>query len=108
MIPCKRPKVTIDESRPGTYRVECHIPGCRWFYPSSPSFIALQSNAREQATRHRQEHRAAVPKTWIEKDPEYDVHCQPCGGHRRTFGTRSDAETWLAYHLTAEHGLVVC
>lgn len=112
--PCKRPKVTIapvvqySPSTEGIVEwtaqvVTCAVPRCGFTYKA-----AVITDANQQATWHRQEHRAAVPKTWIERDPEYDVHCEPCGGHRRTFGTRVDAEAWLAHHLHADHGLVTC
>lgn len=109
-IPCKRPKVTV-EPRAGAkdaVDVDCQVPGCGFTYPADKQFIALKSDAADQATRHRQEHRLAVPRTRIEKDVEYDVFCDPCGGHRRTFGTRTDAQSWLDYHLSSEHGVVTC
>lgn len=105
VVPCKRPKVAIDVSVTGPggllYHVRCQVTGCEYAYGP-----ALKSDAEQQATWHRHSHRAAVPKAWVERDVEWDVHCEPCGGHRRTFGTRSDAETWLAYHLSTEHGVV--
>lgn len=107
--PCKRPKVrlvTIDDGLTGTdlvFRAMCWVPTCDWSYGP-----ALKTDAEQQATRHRGEHRDAVPTAWIEHDVEYDVHCEPCGGHRRTFGTRVDAQAWLDHHLSVEHGLVVC
>jgi hypothetical protein len=104
-IACKQPKVTV-EGHPsgvaGACQAACAVPGCDW------TFNSVKTACEEAAVRHRREHREAVPRTWIERDPEYDVHCAPCGGHRRTFGTRGDAEAWLTYHLRAEHGLVSC
>jgi hypothetical protein len=85
------------------HRALCHVPGCSWLYDA-----AVVTDAQEQAIRHRREHRDAVPATSIRHDTEYDVYCEPCGGHRRTFGTRTDAQAWLNYHLSAEHGLVSC
>lgn len=49
---------------------------------------------------------------WLEDQSQpttlHDVYCEPCGGHRRTFGTRADAQAWLDHHLSTEHGLVMC
>ena len=109
LIPCKLPKVAVQAdtdlglTMTGLHRVVCLVPRCAFSYGP-----ALKSDAQEQATRHRAAHRAAVPRTWIERDPEYDVYCQACGGHRRTFGTRTDAQAWLDDHLTRDHGLVSC
>lgn len=112
MIPCKRPRVTIEAhakhfdtgAPPATYHlVTCRVPGCGFAYDA-----AVVTDAAQQATWHRAAHRDAVPVTSIVKDVEWDVYCEPCGGHRRTFGTRTDAQAWLDHHLTAEHGLVVC
>ena len=109
--PCKRPRVTI-EPHPKTFAtgataiyhlVTCHVPACGFTYDA-----AVKTDAEDQAKWHRHHHRGVVPRAWIEKDVEYDVHCEPCGGHRRTFGTRADAQAWLDFHLSAEHGLVVC
>lgn len=106
-IPCKRPKVEVTAeavaSGPLAHRATCHVPGCSWGYGP-----AVKTDAEQQAGWHRSTHRSAVPRTWIERDPLYDVYCEPCGGHRRSFGTRTDAQAWLNYHLSAEHGLVVC
>ena len=103
-IPCKRPRVRVNELL-GRDRVAavCDVPGCGWHYDN----VAI-TDVREQAVRHRRAHRDAVPKTWIERDAEYDVYCAPCGGHRRTFATRAHAKHWLRHHLTAKHGLVEC
>lgn len=105
VIPCKRPKVRVNELL-GLDRIAavCDVPACGWRYDN-----VVKSDVQEQATRHRGEHRSAVPTSSIVgPDPEYDVHCEPCGGHRRTFGTRVDAQAWLDYHLSTEHGLVTC
>lgn len=115
MIPCKRPKVTVewhpmvgqyDPANPdadrGRHVVICHVRGCNF----ERQYHTVKAGAQEEAGWHRQAHRAAVPRTSIVRDPEYGVHCEPCGGHRRTFGTRIDAEAWLDYHLSSEHGLV--
>jgi hypothetical protein len=109
--PCKRPKVTVDVvydalgavAAPLSHRVICHVPRCTWTYGP-----AVKSDAGEQATWHRQQHRAGVPKTRIERDLLHDVYCEPCGGHRRTFGSRREASEWLDEHLATEHGAVVC
>jgi hypothetical protein len=108
-IPCKRPKVTVEPRPDGReFLVTCHVPGCGWQCPDDLQFVAGKSYAQEEATRHRRQHRTAVPDVRIEHDVEWDVYCKPCGGHRRTFGTRTDAQAWLDHHLNAEHGLVVC
>lgn len=108
-IPCKRPRVTVDQRVDhDAFDVNCRVPGCDFTYPRDKSFVAIKSDAEATAARHRQQHRVAVPRTWIERDPEYDVFCEPCGGHRRTFGTRTDAQAWLSYHLSTDHGLVSC
>lgn len=109
-IPCKRPKVTIDPRAGDRDAVDanCHVPRCGWTYPSDKQFIALKSDATFQATMHRQQHRNTVPDAYLEHGAEWDVYCTPCGGHLRTFGTRTDAQAWLDYHLSAEHGLAVC
>lgn len=111
IIPCKRPKVAVEPNQldHGTSVATCHVPGCRWTYPANPETSrAVKSDATEQAARHRTAHREAVPVAFVQRDVEWDVHCMPCGGHRRTFGTRVDADAWLAYHLSTEHGLVNC
>jgi hypothetical protein len=103
-IPCKRPKVLLEQPADvDLYTARCSVPGCGWI--EGPS---VKTYMEQRATAHRREHRHAVPKTWIERDPEYDVYCEPCGGHRRTFSTRSDAQAWLDHHLSTEHGLVAC
>lgn len=109
--PCKRPQVELVPAvtNPGTVVAVCHVPRCGWTYPEDPQqYVAVKSDATEQAVRHRRAHRDAVPATRVVHDIEWDVYCDPCGGHRRTFGTRTDAEAWLAYHLSTVHGLVTC
>lgn len=100
-IPCKRPKVTADPIA-GSDLVDhtCHVPRCGWTFRSVKS--------AQEPGWHRADHRRAVPATRVVHDVEWDVYCEPCGGHRRTFGTRTDAEAWLNYHLDVEHGLVTC
>lgn len=100
-IPCKRPKVTA-EPADGSGLVDhtCHVPRCGWTFRSVMS--------AEEPKWHREEHKRAVPRAWIVRDVEWDVYCEPCGGHRRTFGTRAQAERWLDDHLSTEHGLVTC
>lgn len=116
-IPCKRPRVTVTEradlpQAAGTYLVTCYVPACGFTYPSSPAFHAVKSDAEDQARYHRQQHREAVPKTWVEgpepSSPEYDAFCEPCGGHRRTFATKAHATAWLTHHLEHEHRVAVC
>lgn len=106
VIPCKRPRVDIEPCAGGSVDLvgtRCLVPGCSWYYGP-----AVKTDATEQAVRHRRTHRDAVPDAHIDHDVEWDVYCDPCGGHRRTFGTRTDAEAWLAYHLSTVHGLVTC
>ena len=104
-IPCKRPRVRINVLHGlDKLAVVCDVPGCGFHEPDH----VVKASAEESARWHRAAHRSAVPKAWIERDVEYDVHCQPCGGHRRTFGTRADAQQWLDHHLSVEHGLAVC
>lgn len=111
-IPCKRPKVTVTPRSPGDDRhdADCHVPGCSWTYPADKRFMALKSDANEQATRHRAEHRAAVPAHLLEPidGGGYRASCQ-CGAiASETALTRTDAQAWLDHHLSAAHGLVVC
>jgi hypothetical protein len=110
LTPCKRPKVTIELTNPdvGSVAAICHVPRCRWRYPENTTSHGVKVDVTEHAGRHRRAHRSAVPETRIVHDVEWDVHCEPCGGHRRTFGTRADAEAWLSYHLSTDHGLVSC
>lgn len=111
MIPCKRPKVTIEPHEKvfstgstGTYHLaSCHVPGCGWSYDA-----AVVTDAQDQATWHRMRHRASVPATKVVREVEWEAHCTPCGGHRRTFGTKKEAQAWLDEHLATEHGLVSC
>lgn len=111
--PCARPRVTVDTHPrdPNGFVVRCHVPGCdTWSYPSDLQFIAILSDAQAKATWHRGEHRILVPTTSIRRDEvtsEWDVHCSPCGGHRRTFATKREAQAWLDQHLAEEHGAVV-
>ena len=118
-IPCKRPKVTVDPREPahGTFDVNCRVPGCAWTYPSDKQFMALKSDAEEQATRHRAEHRAAVPKSRVYRLPAgpnythrgYMAECD-CGWYREAPGvtTQADNAAALEYHLSVDHGLVTC
>lgn len=108
VIPCKRPRVLVDAvGSHGRWQADCYVPGCRWAYGN-----VVKSDVEDQATRHRGAHRAAVPTAYLttpsQQGPEYDVYCPPCGGHRRTFATRRDAQAWIDEHLTREHGVVVC
>ncbi len=109
IVPCKRPRVELVEqvTNPGTVVAVCHVTGCAWTYPANPrDYVAVKSDAEGRAIAHRFERRHAVPVTRIVRDPEWDVHCVPCRGHLRTFGTKREAETWLHEHLVAERGLV--
>jgi len=112
VTPCKRPKVTVDERADrGTFDVNCHVPGCSWTYPTDKQFMALKSDAEDQATRHRGEHRAVVPKSEIIGPTVSLNYAAKCAcGWRSADGciTRVDNEAALAYHLSTDHGLVVC
>lgn len=100
--PCKRPPVVVVHDQHNDHHgAHCQLFGCEWRYGPG-----LKTDVEENAARHRRAHRDAVPKTRIVHGVEWDVHCEPCGGHRRTFGTRVDAQAWLDHHLSTEHGLV--
>jgi hypothetical protein len=112
-IPCKRPKVTIEARLDAdTVIVRCHVPRCGFQYPADLQYHALKSDADGQATMHRQGHRAAVPKTTLEKGPTgaYWATCA-CGWSNATHPgvtTRTDVAMALDYHLSTAHGLVTC
>jgi hypothetical protein len=106
--PCRRPKVDVFETSEDRYAARCEVPACGWHYPVAPGTVALKTDVAEQARHHRADHSSAYPRCWIERDVEWEVHCAPCGGHRRTFGTRRQAQTWLDAHLQLEHQVVVC
>jgi hypothetical protein len=113
VIPCTRPKVTVEphaNGRPGCHSVICRVPRCGWSYGTG-ELIAQKSDAEDQATRHRRAHRDAVPATEILRFDSgvYQASCS-CGWYRESPGvhTRTDNEAALAYHLSGEHGLVVC
>lgn len=114
VIPCKRPKVTVDPhaTAAGAYSATCHVPGCDWAYGTRP-YQAVKSDAEQQATRHRAEHRAAVPSVAVVRShgaEPYHVECMGCGFLRcdGTTTTRTDAEMVRDHHLSSEHGLVTC
>lgn len=100
VIPCKVPKVTSTDDGTGLFLHACQVPGCGWTFRSVKSV--------QDVGWHKRQHRDAVPSTAIDKDPLYDVYCTPCGGHRRSFDRRVDAQAWLDQHLVDEHGLVTC
>lgn len=107
--PCKRPKVLVEErvDAPGGHVAACAVPGCGWTYGAIGH--AVKTDAQRQAALHRLEHRVAVPHTGVVGPvPEWEVWCDPCGGHRRTFGTRREAAAWLEDHLRSEHQVVTC
>lgn len=101
-IPCKRPKVTPEliENISGLVKHACLVPRCGW------TFVSVKT--AQEVKWHKDSHKRAVPASRVVHDVEWAVYCEPCGGHRRTFGTRADADAWLAYHLSTEHGLVTC
>lgn len=117
MIPCKRPKVTIEahevqfaiSGRTGIYHLAtCHVPGCDFTYDA-----AVVTDAQQQATWHRQAHRAAVPRTHIFKPttdrPGYSACCYECMWDTPAgVNTRTDVTASLDAHLASVHGLVTC
>lgn len=111
-IPCKRPKVTVTPRTPVDDRhdADCHVPACAWTYPADKQFMALKSDAEWQATAHRREHREAVPTTLVEplEGGGYRASCQCRAIASEMPLTWTDAQAWLDYHLSAEHGLAVC
>lgn len=114
MIPCKRPRVTIEaheihlaiSGRTATYHlVTCNVPGCDFTYDA-----AVATDAADQAIWHRRAHRDAVPATSIDRAGDGHRWAASCGTCLRveTRGTRTDAQAWLDHHLSAIHGLVSC
>lgn len=106
VVPCRRPKVTIGTeavaSGPLAHRVTCLVPGCRFSYGP-----AVKSDAEQQATWHRQHHRAAVPDTAILL--ALDGHQAECDcGEKWMAPTKAHARHWLRHHLALEHGVVEC
>lgn len=113
VIPCKRPKVTVDDLGPGftlRYVAVCATGTCEWSYLN-----VVKSDVQEQAKHHRAEHRMAVPAAAVDANwvaDEHGVHWQrgytvkcECGLDT-VRGTRSDADAHLDHHLSAVHGLV--
>lgn len=104
MIPCKRPKVTVEPSpvSEGLYDHVCHVPGCGWTYRSVKS-------DHLGAPHHRRAHRSAVPTvTYAKGSYGFTVHWTCSCGKRDGASTRTDAEAKVAYHLSRDHGLVTC
>lgn len=115
MIPCKRPRVTI-EAHPkhlsasdttATYHlVTCGVPGCDWDYDA-----AVATDAADQATWHRQAHRQAVPAvehgTYIDDGRKVDL-CACGWATPPGFSTLADRGRLTARHLEDDHGLVSC
>lgn len=112
-IPCKRPKVILESHEKRTYSgrmalyhlATCHVPGCDWSYDA-----AVVTDAQEQATRHRGQHRAAAPDSAVllRRGGGYQAECD-CGWQAADGClTRTDNQRSLDYHLSTEHGLVVC
>jgi hypothetical protein len=100
MIPCKRPPVPVVEHQ-GTAVAYCRVTGCGWEYGPG-----VKTDVNENATRHRQGHRAAVPAASVTTlDTGYGAECE-CGWSVGADRTRTDAQASLDYHLSAAHGLV--
>ncbi len=109
-IPCKRPKVVVSPRTPGDDRhdADCHVPRCGWTYPADKQFMALKTDAEQQATRHRKAHRDAVPAVeTIDLGVYHLLRCE-CGHEQRIHGTKSDVAAHLEHHLAMTHGLVSC
>lgn len=112
-IPCKRPKVTVAETakHSGSFVVSCLVPGCGFRYPASTSTgTAIKTDAEEQARRHRDGHRRAVPQVTVVQGARRSVdHCCACGWVTPPDQfTLADRKASLDYHLSREHGLVTC
>lgn len=115
-IPCKRPKVTVVETarHSGHFVVSCLVPGCGFRYPAGTSTgIAIKTDAEEQARRHRDGHRRAVPAVTVIRphgSAPFHVECLGCGFRRSdgTTTTKVDAEGVQERHLVNDHGLVTC
>lgn len=105
-IPCKRPKVDVvphPSDVAGAWQTRCRVPGC------DHVFNSVKTACQEDATRHRAEHRDAVPATTIAPQitgPGQTATCD-CGA-RWVAPTKAHARTWLRHHLTLDHGLVEC
>lgn len=110
MIPCKRPRVTVDQRVDrDAFDVNCRVPGCDFTYPRDKTFVALKSDAESTAARHRQEHRVAVPRieTKVLDSGREAEQCQHCGWVT-TSHTKTDRRAQVDYHLSSHHGLVSC
>lgn len=109
MIPCKRPKVTVDpRTDSDTFLVRCHVPRCGFQYPQDLQFHALKSDADGMATMHRRAHRSAVPLVESVDLGAYHLVTCACGHQHRVHGTKHDAAAHVEYHLSSAHGLVSC
>lgn len=104
MIPCKRPRVPVVENN-GVAVAYCNVTGCDWKYGPG-----VKTDVNENATRHRGEHRAAVPDARLVKptidSPGYGATCA-CGWSVGPDRTRADAQASIDCHLSSAHGLVV-
>ena len=108
VVPCKRPKVDViphESGVAGAYQAVCRVPGCEF------TFNSVKTACEEAAIRHRAGHRETVPETEILRFESgvYQASCS-CGWYRESPGvhTRADNQAALDFHLTYEHGLVVC
>lgn len=113
-IPCKRPTIELlpAVTNPGCFVAVCHVPGCGWTYPENPRLhVAVKTDAQQQATRHRGQHRATVPQTSIEPRPNgsgFYGWCSCMWDTPASVTTRTDVEASIASHLASQHGLVTC
>ena len=107
-IPCKRPKVDViahPSGVAGAYQAVCAVPGCDWTYNS------VKTACQEAATRHRGQHRNAVPtiETKTLKSGRIADQCQFCGWVTAPgFSTVEDRKRQADQHLSDFHGLVSC
>lgn len=111
MIPCKRPKVTVEpRTDSDTYLVTCQVPRCGFQYPQDLKFHALKSDADGMAAMHRRAHRAAVPEVDLARGSRGFVATCACGwqSYDGAETSRQSVEQTLNYHLTSAHGLVSC
>lgn len=105
LAPMRSPRVRVDPAEDGGYVAICRVPGCEGW-----SFRSVKTACQEEATRHRQAHKNAVPVTSVEKNLIGGAgFIATCGTHWRTDETvtsRADCEGELEYHLIKVHGLV--
>lgn len=104
-IPCKRPRVEVSPFGDDLHTAQCQVPGCFWIYGAG-----LKTDVAEKASWHRREHRDAVPSVEVRLAGDGHRWAASCSSCIRveTKSTRTDIDAWVAYHLSAVHGLVPC